>query len=201
MTCSCFFRHGFSQLKTRVRSVYTEDIKPRRGFCRGKNSRRALRALSENPQFPSKAELINRRRFFDLARTSNRVQAAFRRSKRIPGRPWPIGCAGATNRRATMPCTFSATRTEAGTDQASDGNICGTTSDGGSTGSGTVFKITSTGTLTTVHNLDPKNGNGAFLVGLVQHSNGIFYRPTVRGGKIVYHFCPAFGTLFSLSVP
>jgi len=86
--------------------------------------------------------------------------------------------------------------------QASDGNFYGTTSDGGTTGSGTVFKITSTGTLTTVHNLDPKNGDGAFPVGLVQHSNGIFYGPTVRGGKIVYHFCPAWcGTLFSLSVP
>ena len=38
--------------------------------------RRSLRALSENPQFPLKSDL-NRRRFFDLARTSNRVQAAF----------------------------------------------------------------------------------------------------------------------------
>jgi len=75
--------------------------------------------------------------------------------------------------------------------QASDGNFYGTTSDGGSIGSGTVFKITSTGTLTTVHNLDPNNGDGAFPMGLVQHSNGIFYGPTVRGGKIVYHFCPA----------
>jgi uncharacterized repeat protein (TIGR03803 family) len=86
--------------------------------------------------------------------------------------------------------------------QASDGDLYGTTSDGGTTGSGTVFKITSPGTLTTVHNLDPKNGDGAFPMGLVQHTNGIFYGPTVRGGKIVYHFCPAWcGTLFSLSVP
>ena len=86
--------------------------------------------------------------------------------------------------------------------QASDGNLYGTTSTGGTTGAGTVYKITSTGTLTTVHNLDPKNGDGAFPEGLVQHTNGTFYGPTVRGGKIVYHFCPAWcGTLFSLSVP
>jgi uncharacterized repeat protein (TIGR03803 family) len=83
--------------------------------------------------------------------------------------------------------------------QASDGNFYGTTADGGSIGSGTVFKITSTGTLTTVHNLDPKNGDGAFPMGLVQHSNGIFYGPTINGGKFVYHFCPGWcGTLFSL---
>ena len=86
--------------------------------------------------------------------------------------------------------------------QASDGNFYGSTSTGGSVGSGTVFKITSTGRLTTVHNLDPKNGDGAFPERPVQHSNGIFYGLTVRGGKIVYHFCPAWcGTLFSLSVP
>jgi len=85
--------------------------------------------------------------------------------------------------------------------QASDGDLYGTTSGGGTTGSGTVFKITPTGTLTTVYNLDPKNGDSAGPQGLVQHTNGIFYGSTVRGGKIVYHFCPAFcGTLFSLSV-
>jgi uncharacterized repeat protein (TIGR03803 family) len=86
--------------------------------------------------------------------------------------------------------------------QASDGNLYGTTAGGGTPGSGTIYKITTTGTLTTVYNLDPSNGDGAFPAGLVQHTNGTFYGPTIRGGKIVYHFCPAWcGTLFSLSVP
>jgi uncharacterized repeat protein (TIGR03803 family) len=86
--------------------------------------------------------------------------------------------------------------------QASDGNLYGTTSGGGTPGFGTIFKITLTGTLTTVYNLDPKSGDGMNPYGLVQHTNGIFYGPTVSGGKIVYHFCPAWcGTLFSLSVP
>ena len=86
--------------------------------------------------------------------------------------------------------------------QASDGNFYGTTSDGGTTSAGTVFKITSTGTLTTVHNLDTNNGDGSFPMGLVQHTNGTFYGPTIRGGKIEYHTCPVWcGTLFNLSVP
>ena len=64
------------------------------------------------------------------------------------------------------------------------------------------YRITTTGTLTTLHNLDMSKGDGAYPAGLVQHTNGIFYGPTTRGGRIVYHFCPAWcGALFSLSVP
>jgi uncharacterized repeat protein (TIGR03803 family) len=86
--------------------------------------------------------------------------------------------------------------------EARDGNIYGTTADGGSVGSGTVFKITPAGTLTTVHNFDTRNGDGSFPGELVQHTNGTFYGPTVRGGEVSYHFCALYcGTLFSLSVP
>jgi uncharacterized repeat protein (TIGR03803 family) len=80
--------------------------------------------------------------------------------------------------------------------------LYGTTSGGGTPGYGTIFKITPTGTFTTVYNLDPKHGDGIGPYGLVQHTNGIIYGSTVNGGKIVYHACPAWcGTLFSLSVP
>ena len=86
--------------------------------------------------------------------------------------------------------------------QASKGNLYGSTVTGGTTGSGTIFEITPTGILTTVHNLGTTNGDGAFPMGLVQHTNGIFYGPTVRGGNVSYHFCAVWcGTLFSLSVP
>jgi len=86
--------------------------------------------------------------------------------------------------------------------EGKDGNLYGRTYGYGGRNNGMIFKITSTGTLTTVYNLNPQNGDGAVPAGLVQHSNGIFYGPTIRGGKIVYHFCPGCcGTLFSLSVP
>ena len=85
--------------------------------------------------------------------------------------------------------------------QASDGNLYGTASGGGTTGSGTIFKITSTGTLTTVHNFDPKNGDGAFPQGLVQHTNGIFYGRPFAEANCVPFLPRLVGTLFSLSVP
>jgi uncharacterized repeat protein (TIGR03803 family) len=89
--------------------------------------------------------------------------------------------------------------------QASDGSFYGTTLRGGSCttyayGCGTIFKITSTGALTALHEF--VKTDGALPMGLVQHSNGILYGPTVSGGANVYHGCGGFcGTLFSLSVP
>jgi uncharacterized repeat protein (TIGR03803 family) len=88
--------------------------------------------------------------------------------------------------------------------QATDGNFYGTTSGGGNCtnfggGCGTVFKITATGTLTTLHSFDKTDG--ARPTGLVQDTDGTFYGTTLDGGKIVYHYCGgSCGTIFSLSV-
>jgi uncharacterized repeat protein (TIGR03803 family) len=70
--------------------------------------------------------------------------------------------------------------------QASNGNLYGTTGGGGSgsglscQGCGTVFKITPSGTLTTLHSFDYTDGSGPNE--LVQASNGNFYGTTIYGG-------------------
>ena len=88
--------------------------------------------------------------------------------------------------------------------QASDGNFYGTASGGGSCtnfayGCGTIFEMTSTGILTTLHNFDKTDGLRPNA--LVQDTNGTFYGTTLQGGRIVYHSCGyGCGTIFSLSV-
>jgi uncharacterized repeat protein (TIGR03803 family) len=70
--------------------------------------------------------------------------------------------------------------------QGIDGNLYGTTlGGGGSKGFGTVFKITQSGTLTTLHSFCAQSGcpDGQFpQTGLVQANNGNFYGTTISGG-------------------
>jgi uncharacterized repeat protein (TIGR03803 family) len=78
--------------------------------------------------------------------------------------------------------------------QATDGNFYGTTSSGGANVYyGTVFKITPSGTLTTLHSFDSSDGANPYA-GLVQATNGNFYGTTSSGGANYD------GTVFSLSV-
>jgi uncharacterized repeat protein (TIGR03803 family) len=66
--------------------------------------------------------------------------------------------------------------------QGTNGNLYGTTSSGGASGYGTVFRITTNGTLTTLVSFD-YNSNGADpYAGLVQGSDGNFYGTTEYGG-------------------
>ena len=69
--------------------------------------------------------------------------------------------------------------------QATDGNFYGTTLYGGSNNicsnnCGTIFKITSGGTVTTLHNFS--STDGSVPVGLVQARDGNFYGTTFAGG-------------------
>jgi uncharacterized repeat protein (TIGR03803 family) len=81
--------------------------------------------------------------------------------------------------------------------QATDGNFYGTTERGGancgSLGCGTIFEITSNGTLTTLHSFDGTDGEIP-LGTLTQDTNGDFYGTTELGGT------SSDGTVFSLSV-
>jgi len=82
--------------------------------------------------------------------------------------------------------------------QATDGNFYGTTNQGGGNdtcfqGCGTIFKITATGVLTTVHTFDSTDGYNPYG-GLVQAADGSFYGTTTGGGA------SGDGTVFRLIV-
>jgi uncharacterized repeat protein (TIGR03803 family) len=86
----------------------------------------------------------------------------------------------------------------AGLVQATDGNFYGTTTLGGGSGCygggcGTVFKITPSGTLTTLHSFDGTDGYQPFAE-LVQATDGKFYGTTSGGGAYDY------GTVFRLQL-
>jgi uncharacterized repeat protein (TIGR03803 family) len=71
--------------------------------------------------------------------------------------------------------------------QATDSNFYGTTFGGGEycsgiDGCGTVYKITSNGTLTTLHSFDGADGDGP-VGGVVQATDGNFYGTTANGGQ------------------
>jgi uncharacterized repeat protein (TIGR03803 family) len=84
--------------------------------------------------------------------------------------------------------------------EGSDGNFYGTTSTGGDdgNGTGTVFEITRSGTLTTLYTFDHVNDGIFPLSGLTQGSDGSFYGTTVGGGTSdgCYYGC---GTVFRIT--
>lgn len=67
--------------------------------------------------------------------------------------------------------------------QGSDGNFYGTTSQGGASDAGTVFKITSGGSLTTLYSFSFSDGSSPYT-SLVVGSDGNFYGTTSQGGAI-----------------
>jgi uncharacterized repeat protein (TIGR03803 family) len=87
----------------------------------------------------------------------------------------------------------------AGLVQASDGNFYGTTFERGANGYGTVFKITPSGTLTTLYSFCSQtncaDGQYAYA-GLVQATDGDFYGSTSAGGGGAYH---QGGTVFKIT--
>jgi uncharacterized repeat protein (TIGR03803 family) len=84
----------------------------------------------------------------------------------------------------------------AGLVQGTDGNFYGTTEYLGAHGAGTVFKITPSGTLTTLLSFDGTDGASPYA-GLVQGTDGNFYGTTAGGGS----FCSpsGCGTVFKIT--
>src|ERR1022692_4369163 len=86
---------------------------------------------------------------------------------------------------------------DAGLVQAANGDLYGTTSNGGANGQGTVFKITPGGTLTTLYNFCSQtnctDGDQPFA-GLVQAADGDLYGTTYGGGAN-----GGYGTVFKIT--
>ena len=89
--------------------------------------------------------------------------------------------------------------------QSTDGNLYGTTSGGGANNAGTIFKITPTGTLTTLYSFCSQSGCTDGVgpdAGLVQATDGNFYGTTVCGGSgggISGPYCGSGGTIFKIT--
>ena len=95
---------------------------------------------------------------------------------------------------------------EAGLVLATDGNFYGTTFAGGSyavcvDGCGTVFKITPTGTLTTLHTFATSSGGMWPFAPLVQGTDGNLYGTTYAGGDYPKNYACQYGcgTVFKTS--
>jgi len=89
--------------------------------------------------------------------------------------------------------------------QASNGNFYGTTQSGGANNAGTIFQITPSGVLTTLHSFCSLGCSGGSLplTGLVQASNGDLYGTSAGGANgsgTIYSITVsgAFATLYSL---
>jgi uncharacterized repeat protein (TIGR03803 family) len=88
--------------------------------------------------------------------------------------------------------------------QAKDGNFYGTTRQGGPNGFGTVFKITSTGMLTTLYSFAGYPIDGGYpAAALIQATDHNFYGTTLGGGPssdgTIFKITPS-GTLTMLNV-
>jgi uncharacterized protein (TIGR03437 family) len=116
--------------------------------------------------------------------------------------------------KLTPGCVFTTLHTFTGPDgsgptapiQGTDGNLYGVTRQGGgsfsasSPGAGTVFKLTTTGTLTTLHTFSGTDGSGPN--GLIQGTDGNLYGTTDYGGPgncistiAIFRGC---GTIFTI---
>lgn len=90
--------------------------------------------------------------------------------------------------------------------QATDGNFYGTTFSGGGADEGTVFRLTPSGTLTTIHAFClagiPCPDGGNVQSGLVQATNGNLYGMVARGGSTTCTFngYDGCGTIFEITL-
>jgi uncharacterized repeat protein (TIGR03803 family) len=81
----------------------------------------------------------------------------------------------------------------AGLVQGTDGNLYGTTSQGGAGGVGTIFQVTSSGALTVLYSFTGGTDGASPYAGLVQGTDGNFYGTSSSGGAT------GVGTVFQIT--
>jgi uncharacterized repeat protein (TIGR03803 family) len=90
--------------------------------------------------------------------------------------------------------TTDGNQPSAGLIQATDGNLYGATTSGGSSNLGTIFEVTPNGAYSVLHNFDGTTGSRP-VNSLVQSTNGTIYGEAQEGGS------HSEGTFFSWSAP
>jgi uncharacterized repeat protein (TIGR03803 family) len=105
-----------------------------------------------------------------------------------------VTTAGSLSTLYTFPSPSGGEEPQAGLTLGTDGNFYGTTSTGGTKGNyGTIFKLTPSGILTTIHDFDGSTDGSAPITTLMQSTDGTFYGTTAAGGLYTL------GTIFSIS--
>jgi uncharacterized repeat protein (TIGR03803 family) len=95
----------------------------------------------------------------------------------------------------SFPANGSSSYSEFGLLEASDGNLYGTTETGGVNNEGSIYRLTKTGTLTTIYSFASSAPNGySPNVELLQGPDGSIYGTTAQGGT------NAGGTLFKITL-
>lgn len=85
--------------------------------------------------------------------------------------------------------------------QGTDGNLYGTTQTGGANGSGNIFKMTPSGSLTVLYSFcaQPNCGDGSGANGMVLGTDGNLYGTTESGGKKAPSHSLGAGTVFKIT--
>jgi uncharacterized repeat protein (TIGR03803 family) len=79
------------------------------------------------------------------------------------------------------------------------GTLYGTTQDGGTKGSGTVFSITTAGAFATIYSFKGGASDGAKPMAAMTNVGGTLYGTTADGGSVDHGACTNCGTVFSIS--
>jgi uncharacterized repeat protein (TIGR03803 family) len=87
----------------------------------------------------------------------------------------------------------------AGLAQGNNGSFYGTTYSGGTSNAGTVFKISTNGTLTSLYSFTGSSDGANPLAGLVQATDGNFYGTTDTGGAYTNQYGQSQGTVFRIT--